>query len=75
MAQAKSNSLSKARETLVAQREKIVNGLATKKYSSKSVADLISIFGAIAILDEMIRREGHKPAAGVDIGMPVSTKG
>ena len=61
MAQARPNNLSKARATLIAQREKIVGGLANK-YSSKAVTDFVAVSDGIELIDELIRREGQKPA-------------
>jgi len=65
-----SNGVSKARATLVAQRQKIVGKLANM-YSSKSLADLISVSAAIEPIDEMADPPGPFK---VDIGSPVSAK-
>jgi hypothetical protein len=76
MAQAKSKSgnLSKTSEKLRVRQSEILTKLASK-YARELATELISVTDAIEVVDELIRKEGHKPAAGVDIGMPVSTKG
>jgi hypothetical protein len=74
MAQAKSRSgnLSKAGEKLRVRQSEILTKLASK-YTRELATELISVTDAIEVVDEMIRKEGSKPAAGVDIGMPVQT--
>jgi hypothetical protein len=73
VAQEKSGDASKARAILVARREKAVSKLATV-YSSKAVADLISISDAIEILSRMEKENRPRAQQQADIGLPLSTR-
>ena len=73
-AKAKSANLSKASEKLRVRQSEILTKLASK-YTRELATELISVFDAIHMVDEMIRKEAaDKPAASVDIGMPISTR-
>jgi len=72
-AKAKSGNLSKASEKLRVRQSEILTRLASK-YTRELAAEFISVTDAIEVVDEMIRKEAAgKPAADVNIGMPVST--
>src|SRR5258705_8169251 len=67
MAQAKSRSgnLSTAGEKLRVRQSEILTKLASK-YTRELATELISVTDAIEVVDEMIRKEGSKPAASRD---------
>ncbi len=72
-AKSKSGNLSKASEKLRVRQSEILTKLASK-YTRELATEFISVTDAIEVVDEMIRKEAAgKPAADVNIGMPVST--
>jgi hypothetical protein len=73
MAQKQSSEASDALAILMTRREKAISRLATV-YSSKAVADLISISKAIEILREL-EKQGRKLPPVPDIGGAFSTGG
>jgi hypothetical protein len=73
-AKAKSGNLSNASEKLRVRQSEILTKLASK-YTRELATEFISVTDAIQIVDEMIRKEAsERPAASVDIGMPISTR-